>query len=214
MPATDPAAITAARLQLFAPGCDYPTLAPMLAAEARRCEINTPSRVSHWLAQLHHESAGFTRTEESLSYSAKRLTEVWPGRFPALSLAAPFARNPQALANKVYAGRMGNDQPGDGWKYRGRGFIQITGKDGYRRASEWTGLDLVKDPDMAAMPLHACRIAADYWRALGLNAFADAGDIKGITTRINGGLTGLDERSRLQRFAATIWWRAAAPSET
>lgn len=205
MATTDPAAITAARLQLFAPRSDYLILAPALDREAKRCEINTIARVTHFLAQLHHESAGFTRLLENLNYTAVRLTQVWPTRFPTVAAAMPYANNPEALANKTYGGRMGNTAPGDGWKYRGRGLIQLTGKDAYAKASEWTGLDLVATPEMAGVPQHAARIAADFWAEKGLNELADTGDIRAITLKINGGLNGLEERDRLRRFALTIW---------
>lgn len=216
--------ITAAQLRQFSMRCDYMALAPALNREAIRCEINTPRRLRHWLANLHHESLGLTRLEENLNYSAKRLTEVWPKRFPTLASAQPYALNPRALAEKVYGGRMGNTKPGDGWKYRGRSLQMLTGEDNYARASVWTGLDLRANPDLAARPDVSAKISADFWRVEGLNEVvdADAGertisdvrarilaneedDLRQARQRVNGGLIGLDDvRNQLLR-AASIW---------
>ena len=196
--------ITAAKLRAFAPSADL-NLASILDREAKAFGINTPRRVVHWLAQLHHESAGFKVVRENLNYSALRLCQVWPSRFPNAEAAASCARNPEALAEKVYGGRMGNDQPGDGAKYAGKGFIQLTGKANYAKYAKITGLDLVDQPELAAQPAHAARIAAAYWQAQGLNELADKDDLTAITKRINGGLNGLvDRRLQLER-AKKIW---------
>jgi putative chitinase len=192
-----PDLISPSRLRVFAPNCDAAKWAPALAAAASAFQINTPRRVSHWLGQLHHESAGFTRLVENLNYSAIRLTQVWPGRFPTVEAAAPYARNPEALANKTYGGRMGNTQPGDGWKHRGRGPIQITGADNYREYGELLGIDLLGNPDLAAEPETGARIAGAYWHLRNLNALADKDDLTAITRKINGGTAGLVDR-RLQ----------------
>jgi putative chitinase len=156
-----------------------------------------PIRLHFFLAQIGHESGGLTVAEENLDYSAERLREVWPRRFPDLAAARPFARNPQALANAVYAGRMGNGDAasGDGFRYRGRGYIQITGRDGYRRVGTIAGLDLEGDPDQAAAPQHALLVACAFWQWKELNPFCDLGDFRKVTRRINGGLTGLADRS-------------------
>lgn len=201
--------ITAERLKLFAPSSDAADLAPALDHEAERCEINTNRRICHFLGQLSVESAGFTRFKENLNYSAERLMQVWPGRFPALSLATPNAHNPPALATKVYAGRLGNTAPGDGAKYIGRGLIQITGKANYADASTWTGLDLVGQPELAEQPATAAKIAADFWRVKHLNVLADANDLTEITHAINGGQTGIVDRDKAYRHALTIWRDAA-----
>lgn len=218
----DPAAITPLRLQLFAARCDYTSLAPKLDLAARAHGITTPRRVRHWLAQLHHESAGLTILEENLSYSAERLTQVWPKRFPSLAAAAPFARNPRKLANKTYGGRLGNHLPDDGWTYRGRGLIQLTGRANYAAASGWSGLNLVDAPDLAMTA--APNIAAAFWAHHGLNEIVDADDgeaaivelharieaneaddVREARGVINGASFGLDDvRAQLQR-AATIW---------
>lgn len=157
-------------------------------------EINTPLRLAHFMAQIHVESAGFTRLTENLNYSAKRLTQVWPSRFPTLASAQPYANNPKALAEKVYGGRMGNSKPGDGWKNIGRSLKMITGAENYAKCAARTGLDLVNCPELAADPEHSIHIACDYWGAHCLNALADRDDVRGITLKINGGLVGFDDR--------------------
>jgi putative chitinase len=187
--------ITPERLKAFAPNCYAEILAPHLQAAAERYAIDTLERASHWLGQLHVESAGLTRFWEDLNYSAKRLCAVWPGRFPSRALAQPFARNPEALAEKVYGGRMGNVRPGDGYRFRGRGLIQLTGRANYEHFAQVLGIELAHDPDLAAEPETACLIAGAYWHDKGLNAFADLGDILGLTRKINGGQTGLADRS-------------------
>ena len=161
--------------------------------------INTPLREAAFLAQTAHESATFTRLVENLNYSAKRLTQVWPKRFPTLEKAQPYANNPEKLANFTYGNRNGNgpEDSGDGWKYRGRGFIQITGRANYQACGDGLGADVVEDPDKLAQPDFAFRSAAWFWGSHGLNALADQGDLRTITIRINGGTVGLDERQKL-----------------
>lgn len=197
--------ISAERMELFAPDCDAKVIAPALDHWAARYQINTPRRVAHWLAQLHHESAGFMRLVENLNYSAERLMVVWPGRFPTPASAKPYARNARALANKVYGGRMGNDEPDDGWRYRGRGWTMITGKDNYEAYGKLIGVDLVANPEMAGEPDTAARIAAAFWSSKGLNMLADKDELAVITKRINGGLTGLPDRRRQYARAKEIW---------
>ena len=153
-----------------------------------------PLRIAHWFAQFSVESQGFTRFEENLNYSADRLCAVFPGRFPTLAAAAPYAHNPQAFANKVYGGRMGNNNPGDGYLYRGRG-PGLTGKDNYTASAKSTGLRLVTSPDLASSPLLFVLLACDYWDRKGCNEAADADDIVRVTKIINGGTIGLADRT-------------------
>ena len=188
------ALITAAQLVRFAPRCDALAMAPALDAACRRFEITTVRRISAFLGQVHHESLGLTRLEESLSYTAERLCVVWPARFPTLASAAPYARNPQALANRVYGGRLGNLQAGDGWRFRGRGLLMTTGRANYEEAGELIGLDLVGRPELLATPKVAALAAGAYWRLNGCNGLADAGDLEALTRRINGGVIGLAPR--------------------
>lgn len=168
-------------------------LAPMFDAEGTRCDITTDARIAAWLARISVETAGLTEFAENLNYGAPGLTATWPSHFPA-NLADAYARQPEKIANRAYAGRYGNgdEASGDGWRYRGRGCLQLTFKDNYAAASGWTGLDLVGDPDQLGVAgLPAVRTAADFWRVNDLNALADASDIVGIVRKIDGGLNGL-----------------------
>lgn len=185
--------ISAAQLAALSPDCDAEVLAPALSAAAQEREINTPQRLANWLGQLSVESGGFRRMVENLSYSAERLCVVWPGRFPTLASAQPYARNPEKLAEKVYGGRMGN-HPGEGFLMRGRGFTGLTGRDNYELFGKLIGIDLAGHPEKAAEPVIAARIAAAFWSTKGLNVLADADDIEAITRKINGGITGLADR--------------------
>lgn len=203
-----PGYITALQMQSFAPSCDYIVIAPALDAAAGANGITIPARIACWLGQLHVESQGFTVLEERLKYSPERLTEVWRWRFPTVELAKPFAYNPEGLADLVYGGRMGNTQPGDGYRFRGRGLIQLTGRENYEAASKWCGVDLIANPQAAADPKLAALIAGAMWRLKGLNALADQGDIEGITRVVNGGLTGLADRQRQTARAKAIWREA------
>lgn len=179
----------------IAPKCP-PAWADALTQAMPLHNINTPERVAHFLAQCAHESAGFTVFEERLMYSAERLMAVWPDRFHSIAEAHPYARNPTALANHVYANRLGNgnEASGDGYRFRGRGCIQITGRTNYQAAGLAVERDLGRFPDDAAAPYVAALIAGWFWQTRGLNVLADANDVQQITRRINGGLNGLDDR--------------------
>jgi putative chitinase len=159
-------------------------------------EINTPIRQAAFIGQCAHESANFTRLEENLNYRPESLMRVWPSRFPDLPTAMKYAHNQEAIANKVYGGRMGNgaEESGDGWKYHGRGLIQLTGKENYERCGEALGVDLINQPGLLAQPYHAVMSAGWFWNKKGLNGLADSGDYETMTKRINGGLIGLDDR--------------------
>lgn len=153
-------------------------------------------RLEYFLAQIAHETGGLTRSVENLNYTAKRITEIWPTRFATLVSAEPFANNPEKLANKVYADRMGNGPPesGDGYRYRGRGYIQITGKDGYRQTGLRAGLDLLEKPERAIATEQALRVACAFWKWKDLNPLCDIRNFEEVTRRVNGGLIGLDDR--------------------
>jgi putative chitinase len=163
-------------------------------------EINTPKRVAAFLAQCGHESGGWTVFEENLNYSAQGLNGIFKKYFPTLESATPYARQPEKIANKVYANRMGNgpESSGDGWKYRGRGPIQLTGKDNYRMFAQemfddWQ--NLFENPDwVTADRDFALMSAIWFWNKNKLNVQADAGDIKLMTKKINGGYIGLEDR--------------------
>lgn len=153
-------------------------------------------RIEYFLAQIAHETGALTRSVENLNYTANRIREIWPSRFPTVDSAEPYANNPEKLANKVYSNRMGNGPPesGDGYRYRGRGYIQITGKDGYRQTGKHAGLDLLVKPERAIEPATALRVACAFWKWKDLNPLCDNRQFEEVTRRINGGLIGLDDR--------------------
>jgi putative chitinase len=160
-------------------------------------EINTPKRQSCFLGQVMHESGSFKYTRENLNYSARALMNTWPSRFPDIDTAEKYERNPEKIASKVYAGRMGNSTPEEAAKYIGRGLIQVTGKENYTHCGEALGLDLVSTPQLLEEPRYAALSAGWYWNKKGLNALADEGTMNSfevMTKRINGGLIGLDDR--------------------
>jgi putative chitinase len=159
-------------------------------------QINTPKRIAAFIAQCAHESGGFVFVTENLNYSASGLMRVFPKYFPDPATAKLYERNPQRIASKVYANRMGNGDEAsqEGFKFRGRGILQLTGKDNYF----WFAASLEITPEEAAEYLEtfegAAQSACWFWETNKLNTLADAGDIKGMTRRINGGLIGLDDR--------------------
>lgn len=157
--------------------------------------INTPLRIAAFLAQVAHESGNFRYVAENLNYSEQGLRAVF-GRYFADGEAASFARRPEAIANRVYSNRLGNgdEASGDGWRYRGRGLIQITGRSNYGACGRGLGLDLIAHPDLLEQPTDAARSAAWFWRERDLNRLADDGDLETITRRINGGLNGFADR--------------------
>ena len=157
-------------------------------------------RAACFLATCAVESGNFTKLVENMNYSAKRLAEVWPKRFRGddgkpNNLALKIANNPEAIANVVYANRMGNGpaETGDGWRFRGRGYIHLTGKDNYKRYGEYLGLDLVNNPELAEKEDIAAEIAAEFWSRSDLNEAADVLDLIAIRKRVNGGLIGFNE---------------------
>ena len=185
--------ITADQLRQL--GIDQKWLAPFNETFVR-FGISTPKQQAAFIGQCGHECGGFRVLEEGLTYSAERLTKVWPKRFPTLAAAQPYARNPKALANLVYANRMGNrdEASGDGYRFRGRGCIQTTGSANYHHAGKALDVDLIMNPDLVSTPEYAALTAGFFWSTHGLNALAEAGDHKTITKRINGGLVGYDDR--------------------
>lgn len=169
-------------------------------------EITTPKRVTAFIAQIAHESARFTRMVESLNYSPQRLLQVFPKYFlPAEAIQ--FAHDERRIANRVYGGRMGNgtEATGDGFRFRGRGFIMLTGRNSYRNAGKHLGEPLEDEPERAAQPNIAALIAADYWATRGCNDLADADKYETITRTINGGLNGHEDRLRLMAEINNEW---------
>jgi putative chitinase len=177
-----------------------------LNATMNRFEINTPYRVAGFLAQVSHESGGFQFVVENLNYTAEALSRVWPSRFPP-DIAAAYARNPEKIANRAYCDRMGNgdEASGDGWTYRGRGLIQLTGKDNYAAFSLQCNNEALVDPNLVAEPALAAESAGWFWSRNGLNALADANDIVAMTKRINGGTHGIDHRQQLYAGAMSVF---------
>lgn len=173
-----------------------------LANAAQAYGVTTPMRLAAWLAQVGHESGLLTITEENLRYSAEGLLRTFPKYFDATTAAA-CARQPERIANKVYGGRMGNgdEASGDGWRFRGRGLVQLTGRENYRNAGTALGLDLVGQPDLLMQPTAAAMSAGWFWDSRNLNPLADSGDFDKITRAINGGLNGKPERDRLYALA-------------
>jgi putative chitinase len=165
-----------------------------------RFEINTPNRIAAFLAQVAHESADFRATEENLNYSWLALRKVWPSRFPTDEVALAYHRQPEMIANRAYAGRFGNrdEASGDGWKFRGRGLIQITFHDNYAAYARAIGdASIENDPSQAAQPRHAALSACWFWASKNLNALADTADewsFNQISFRINGGWNGKGDR--------------------
>lgn len=176
---------------------------PVLNTAMSRYQIVGLKRVAAFIAQVGHESSHLTRLLENLNYSADALQKTWPGRF-SVELASAVARKPEQIANIAYGNRMGNTAPGDGWKYRGRGLIQITGKNNYRACGEALGLDLKAEPELLEKPQHACMSAAWFWATNGLNTLADADKFDTITPRINGGQNGAADRRALYARALKV----------
>lgn len=168
--------------------------------------IDTPLRLSHFFAQIHHES-NLKPISENLNYSASALRRVFSKYFKSYKEAKLYERQPDRIANIVYANRMenGNESSGDGWKYRGRGFIQITGKANYRELTEDTGIDYLNNPDLLLTEADSMVSALWFWNKRGLNRFADRDDIYTITKRINGGYNGLRHRQELLKHYKEIF---------
>jgi len=180
--------------QLTQLGIDAATWYTPLIDMFARYNINTTQRQASFIGQCQHESNNFRTLEENLHYSADGLMRTWPSRFPSRDVAEQFANNPEKIANKVYAGRMGNTEDGDGWAYHGRGLIQLTGRDNYKNCGDALGLSLITNPELLAMPKGATLSAGWFWNKHGLNELADAQDYGQMTKRINGGTLGLDDR--------------------
>ena len=171
----------------------------MIPDTAAKFQINTPLRLAHFLAQCGHESGGFRATQENLNYSAKGLAGIFKKYFPTEAAATPYARQPQKIASKVYGGRMGNgpEASGEGYKFRGRGYIQLTGKENYTAFGKSIGEDMTVNPDVVASK-YALLSAAWFFSKNGLHKIADEGAsdtvVTKITKRVNGGTIGLPDR--------------------
>jgi putative chitinase len=211
-----PTAVTLDQIKQLAPNARSAYTAAFAAGQGVLDQFgisNTPLRVAHFMAQVLHESGGFTVQIESLNYSPQRLPAVWPTRFQPKGPLDPaqYAHNEQRLAEVVYGGRMGNTAPGDSFTYRGRGLLQLTGKDSYNeatkilRASDPDAPDFVANPDAAFSPDWCLKVAAAEWKSKGCNEKADQDAIRAVTQAINGGLIGLKERTDWLRKTKFIW---------
>ena len=171
-------------------------------------DIDTPKRVAAFMAQCGHESGGFTLMQENLNYSAKGLVGTFKKYFPTEAHAKPYERKPEMIANRVYANRMGNgdEASGDGWYFRGRGIVQITGKNNYTKCSQslFESNVLVENPDLLLESEYAIHSACWFWSAARLNELADISDMKTMTKRINGGYIGLEDRINHYNHAIEI----------
>lgn len=185
-----------------------------------RFEITSQKQVAAWIAQTAHESGGYVLLQENLNYSADGMAAIWPNRFAVLGpdkkpikkdgknqpnkFALALHRKPEMIANVVYSARMGNGpiESGDGWKFRGRGLKQLTGKANYTKCGEGLGMDLISKPDLLLQPQYAALSAAWFWVENKCGPLADAGDFVGLTKRINGGTIGLQDRQK--RYEAVL----------
>ena len=181
--------------QLKELGIDEKWLQPLIDTFIKY-NISTTQRQASFIGQCQHESNNFRTLEENLHYSAVGLMRVWPSRFTSDVVAQAYANNPEKIANKVYAGRMGNgdEESGDGWAYHGRGLIQLTGRDNYSACGTSLGFAYITNPELLVQPRHAALTAGWFWNKKGLNDLADAEDYTTMTKRINGGTLGLDDR--------------------
>ena len=169
-------------------------------------DINTPLRVAHFIAQCAHESGNFVFIKENLNYRADSLMKTFKRYFPTLDLAQQYEKKPEKIANRVYANRMGNsdEASGDGWRYCGRGLIQLTGKDNYTFFAGSLGISVEDASEYLATFEGAAQSACWYWEQNNLNRFADANDVRGLTRAINGGYIGLEDRQKHTEHAMHV----------
>jgi putative chitinase len=171
-----------------------------------RFGIKSVRQQGAFIGQCGHECGNFKILEENLNYRAATLMKLWPKRFPSLEIANQYAGNPKKIANNVYANRMGNrdESSGDGFRFRGRGCIQLTGHANYYHAGQALGYDFVMDPDLVATPKYAALTAGWFWSTHGCNPLAENADWVGLTKKINGGTIGLDDRVKHTQEAIAV----------
>ena len=193
--------------QIFpsADGSDLEEICEPLNAAMAEFNISSPQEVAMFLAQCGHESGGFSTVQENLNYRAETLVKVFPKYFRDVDPAG-YEKQPEKIANRVYSSRMGNgdEASGDGYRFRGRGLIQLTGRDNYVACGTALKTDLLTDPDYLETAEGACRSAAWFWAHNSLNKYADADDIVGCTKRVNGGTIGLEDRTAHYQAAKSI----------
>lgn len=172
----------------------------------QRFNINSPRQQAAFIGQCGHECGNFKVLEENLNYRAATLMKLWPKRFPTLEVANAYEKNPKKIANMVYASRMGNrdESSGDGFRFRGRGCIQLTGHANYFHCGKALGIDLVMEPDLVATPKYAAMTAGWFWSTHKCNELAEAADWIGLTKKINGGTIGLNDRIKHTNEALAV----------
>ena len=201
---TEPMLCTVTTPALAAKWCAH------LDETCERFAIDSPFRIAGFISNVAHESAGFSVVVENLYYSATALMRTWPTRFPTIEIAQAYAMQPERIANRAYSSRMlnGDESSGDGWKYRGRGLIQLTGKENYLDYSLTCDNEAYQYPEIVEQDHYAAEAAGWFWDTKGLNALADAQDVVGMCRRINGGLNGLDDRKA--KYARVMEWFSQA----
>lgn len=202
--------ITTATLKRFAPMCSQPQVhAAALEAARLKSQVNTPARLAHLMGQIAHETTGLTAMVENMNWrDPERLDKFFTAVRGVDDAKALIVQGPAAIANRVYGGRLGNgpEASGDGWRYRGSGYLQLTGRANYADIGRLVGLDLVGHPEWVRDPASAARVALQFWDARGCNELADVGDVRGITRLINGpALAGLDDRDAKTIKALEVW---------
>ena len=183
-----------------------PELVSAFNATFDRWGIQTLRQQAAFIGQCGHESGNFRVLEENLNYAADRLMKIWPKRFPTIDVAQPYHRNPRKIANKVYANRMGNrdEASDDGWRFRGSGWVQLTGHDNFYHFGKAMGEDFVMKPDLVRTPEYAAQSAGWFWSTHKCNQIAESGDWKALTKRINGGEIGLADRIKHTQHAMQV----------
>ena len=195
--------ITSEQLQKLGISADWCDVLNVLMP---KYDIDSPQRIAAFIAQCSHESGHFEKLIENLNYGITGLVSTWPKRFTTKEQANKYTRQPEMIANYVYANRLGNgdESSGDGWKYRGRGLIQLTGKYNYQKFADAVGMDLEQVTRYLETKQGAAEAACLFWKNNKLNSYADVGDIRGMTKVINGGYIGLPEREENYRKALNI----------
>jgi putative chitinase len=183
-----------------------PELADVFNETFERWGIKTVRQQAGFIGQCGHESGNFRVLEENLNYAADRLMKIWPKRFPTLEVAQPYHRSPRKIANKVYANRMGNrdEASDDGWRFRGSGWVQLTGHDNFYHFGKAVGVDVVLKPDLVRTPQYAALSAGWFWSTHKCNEIAETGDWTRLTKAINGGTIGLEDRVKHIREAIAV----------
>ena len=195
--------VNAEQLQKLHIGADW---VDALNETFTRFNLTTNNQKAMFIGQCSHESGNFRLLQENLNYKAATLMKLWPKRFPTLEVANQYAGNARAIANKVYADRMGNrdEASGDGYRFRGKGLVQLTGHSNHFHAGKALGVDFVMQPDLVATPKYAALTAGWFWDTHKLNPPADALDYTKVTKIINGGTIGLDDRIKHVQHALAV----------